>query len=110
MEDKTTDCGEAERRRRKTRILQGLIPVKVEPGDANDVAATHLADLLDDDLTEVLRSWLLLAQLRGTESIVRQALRDGIRYQEGRQKRGYRGQIALYRECARQLGIEIGKL
>ena len=48
--------------------------------------------------------------LDGLEPIVRQAFRDAIQYQESTQKRGWRGQVALYREAARLGGIEIGRL
>jgi hypothetical protein len=37
------------------------------------------------------------------------ALRDGIRYRQGKQRpRIDRGQVALYREAAERLGIELG--
>ena len=38
MSNDTTDRSDPEQRRRKARLLQAL-PVIVEPGDANDVAA-----------------------------------------------------------------------
>jgi hypothetical protein len=68
------------------------------------VWGARLADILASVLDAPAPS------LDGLNPIVRQAFRDAIRYQESTQKRGWRGQVALYRDAARLGGIEIGRL
>jgi hypothetical protein len=110
MAGNTTQDGGAERAARITAARAVLADYRRAASEADVAERAMWVDRLADMLGYLLDAPAPAPRLGGLDVIVRQSFRDAIRYQDTRQKRGYRGQIQLYRDCARLLGIEIGKL